>query len=143
MPVRTATAVWQGAVPGGTGQMEAGSRAFSVPFSFGTRFGNDPGTNPEELIGAAHAGCFSMALAFALTQAGHTPERIQTTAQVQIDQVEGGFRITRIALETEGKVPGIDEATFQRFAEQAKNGCPVSQALRGVSEVTLNARLVN
>ncbi|MBX6754495.1 MAG: OsmC family protein [Thermorudis peleae] len=143
MPVRTATAVWQGAVPGGTGQMDVGSKAFSVPFSFGTRFGNDPGTNPEELIGAAHAGCFSMALAFALTQAGHTPERIQTTAQVQIDQVEGGFRITRIALETEGKVPGIDEATFQRFAEQAKNGCPVSQALRGVSEVTLNARLVN
>ena len=141
MPVRTATATWNGPLQGGTGQMTAGSGAFNLSFSAGTRFGEDPGTNPEELIGAAHAGCFSMALAFALGQAGHQPNRIETTARVRIEQVEGGFRITRIELDTQGDVPGIDEQTFRQFAEQAKNGCPVSQALRGVDEVVLSARL--
>jgi osmotically inducible protein OsmC len=121
--------------------MTASSGAFNLSFSAGTRFGEDPGTNPEELIGAAHAGCFSMALAFALGQAGHQPNRIETTARVRIEQVEGGFRITRIELDTQGDVPGIDEQTFRQFAEQAKNGCPVSQALRGVDEVVLTARL--
>mgnify|MGYP003929533337 FL=1 len=121
--------------------MTASSGAFNLSFSAGTRFGEDPGTNPEELIGASHAGCFSMALAFALGQAGHQPNRIQTTARVRIEQVEGGFRITRIELDTQGDVPGIDEQTFRQFAEQAKNGCPVSQALRGVDEVVLTARL--
>ena len=141
MPVRTATATWNGPLQGGTGQMTASSGAFNLSFSAGTRFGEDPGTNPEELIGASHAGCFSMALAFALGQAGHQPNRIQTTARVRIEQVEGGFRITRIELDTQGDVPGIDEQTFRQFAEQAKNGCPVSQALRGVDEVVLTARL--
>lgn len=121
--------------------MTAGSGAFNVSFSAGTRFGEEPGTNPEELIGAAHAGCFSMALAFALGQAGYQPNRIETTARVRIEQVESGFRITRIELDTQGDVPGIDEQTFRQFAEQAKNGCPVSQALRGVDEVVLTARL--
>lgn len=121
--------------------MTAGSGAFNVSFSAGTRFGEEPGTNPEELIGAAHAGCFSMALAFALGQAGYQPNRIETTARVRIEQVESGFRITRIELDTQGDVPGIDEQTFRQFAEQAKNGCPVSQALRGVDEVVLSARL--
>jgi osmotically inducible protein OsmC len=141
MPVRTATATWNGPLQGATGQMTASSGAFNLSFSAGTRFGEDPGTNPEELIGAAHAGCFSMALAFALGQAGHQPNRIETTARVRIEQVEGGFRITRIELDTQGDVPGIDEQTFRQFAEQAKNGCPVSQALRGVDEVVLTARL--
>jgi len=121
--------------------MTAGSGSFNLSFSAGTRFGEDPGTNPEELIGAAHAGCFSMALALALGQAGYQPNRIETTARVRIEQVEGGFRITRIELDTQGDVPGIDEQTFRQFAEQAKNGCPVSQALRGVDEVVLTARL--
>jgi len=121
--------------------MTAGSGSFNLSFSAGTRFGEDPGTNPEELIGAAHAGCFSMALALALGQAGYQPNRIETTARVRIEQVEGGFRITRIELDTQGDVPGIDEQTFRQFAEQAKNGCPVSQALRGVDEVVLSARL--
>lgn len=143
MPVRTAKAVWSGPLQGGSGQMSAGSGAFDLSFSAGTRFGEDPGTNPEELIGAAHAGCFSMALAAILGRAGHQPNRIETTARVRIEQVEGGFRITRIELDTVGDVPGLDAAGFQQYAEQAKNGCPVSQALRGVDEVVLTARLAS
>jgi osmotically inducible protein OsmC len=121
--------------------MTAGSGAFDASFSAGTRFGDDPGTNPEELIGAAFAGCFSMALAYALGQASYQPERIETTARVHIERVEGGFRIATVELDTQGHVPGIDEATFRQFAEQAKSGCPVSQALRGVDNVLLTARL--
>ncbi len=143
MPVRTATATWNGPFQGGTGQMTAASGAFDVRYSAATRFGEERGTNPEELIGAAHAGCFSMALALLLGQAGYQPNRIQTTARVWIEQVESGFRITRIELDTLGDVPGIDEQTFVHFAEQAKSGCPVSQALRSVDEVVLTARLAS
>lgn len=142
MPVRTATATWEGALQTGKGTMAVGSGAFSVSFSVGTRFGEEPGTNPEELIGAAYAGCYSMALSALLGQNGFTPERIRTTARVRIQQVEGGFAIDRIELETEGKVPGIDEAKFREIAEQTKTWCPVGKALGGVGEIVVTARLV-
>ena len=121
--------------------MSLGSGAFEGAFSFGTRFEETPGTNPEELIGAAHAGCFSMALSGNLVRAGFTPERITTTADVHIERVEAGFKITRIVLRTEARVPGIDEQTFREQAEATKTGCPVSQALASVP-IELEARLV-
>ncbi len=142
MPVRTATATWEGALQTGKGTMASGSGAFSFPFSVGTRFGEEAGTNPEELIAAAYAGCYSMALSAMLGRAGYEPERIQTTARVRIQQVEGRFVIDRIELETEAAVPGIDAAKFQEIAEQTKLGCPVGNALSNVPEITLAARLV-
>jgi lipoyl-dependent peroxiredoxin len=129
MPTRHAEATWNGDLKGGNGQFSGASGAIKGPYSFGTRFGDQPGTNPEELIGAAHAACFSMALAAGLGGAGHKPTSIRTTADVSIDKVGEGFKITKIVLKTEGQVPGIDEATFKQFAEKTKTGCPVSQAL--------------
>jgi osmotically inducible protein OsmC len=143
MPVRTATATWEGALQGGSGTMTVGSGAFTVPFSVGTRFGDEAGTNPEELVGAAYAGCYSMALAAQLGQAGYQPERIRTTARVRIQQVEGGFAIDRIELETEAKVPNIDEAQFREIAERTKLWCPLGGALASVKEIVLTARLVD
>ena len=142
MPVRTSEAEWRGDLRAGQGTMKLGSGAYEGSYSFSTRFENAPGSNPEELIAAAHAGCFSMAFAGGLTRAGFTPTRIHTTAKVHIDQGEGGFSITRIELETEGEVPGIDNAKFQEQAEAAKKGCPVSKALAAVPDITLNAKLV-
>jgi osmotically inducible protein OsmC len=121
--------------------MKFGSGAFEGSYSFASRFEEGPGTNPEELIGAAHAGCFSMALSMILDMAGYAPERIHTVARVHIDKVGDGFKITTIELETEGRVPGIDEKTFKEKAEAAKKGCPVSMALTGV-EIRLKASLV-
>jgi osmotically inducible protein OsmC len=121
--------------------MRLGSGAFEGPYSFASRFEDGSGTNPEELIGAAHAGCFSMALSGALTRAGHPPTRIHTSAKVHIDRGEAGFSITRIELQTEAEVPGIDDETFQTEAQGAKAGCPVSRALAG-TEITLDAKLV-
>ena len=141
MPIRNAEAVWEGNLLKGKGKMKLGSGAFESAYSFSSRFENGLGTNPEELIGAAHAGCFSMALSFILEQAGYTPERVQTTAKVHIDKVGDGFKITVIELETQGKIPGIDEKTFIEKAETAKKGCPVSQALSG-TEIRLKATLV-
>ena len=141
MPVRNAEAVWEGNLLKGKGKMKLGSGAFEGAYSFSSRFENGLGTNPEELIGAAHAGCFSMALSFMLEQAGYTPERVHTTAKVHVDKVEDGFKITVIELETQGKIPGIDEKTFLENAETAKKGCPVSQALSG-TEIRLKATLV-
>ena len=129
MPTRHAEATWTGDLKGGNGSYKGKSGAISGNYSFGTRFENAPGTNPEELIGAAHAACFSMALAAGLGKAGHQPKRVHTTADVTIDKVGEGFKITRILLKTEGQVPGIDEKTFKEFAEKTKTGCPVSQAL--------------
>ena len=129
MPTRHAEATWNGDLKSGTGNFSGASGAIKGPYSFGTRFENAPGTNPEELIGAAHAACFSMALAAGLGKAGHQPKSIRTTADVSIDKVGEGFKITKILLKTEGQVPGIDEATFKDFAEKTKTGCPVSQAL--------------
>src|SRR5689334_23526315 len=141
MPVRKANAVWEGTIKEGQGRVALGSGAFEGRYSFGSRFEEAAGTNPEELIGAAHAGCFSMALSGGLGRGGHTPKRISTTAKVHIEKVGEGFSITRIELDCEAEVPGIDEATFQDFANKAKEGCPVSKALAG-TQITLNAKLV-
>jgi len=141
MPVRTAQARWDGNLREGKGVMKMASGAYEGPYSFASRFESGTGTNPEELIGAAHAGCFSMALSGVLFKAGMTAKRIQTTAKVHLDQVEGGFSITRVELTTEAEVPGCDEATFQRHAEEAKKGCPVSRALAAI-QISLNAKLV-
>lgn len=140
MITRTASAVWEGNLAKGSGAMRLGSGAFEGAYSFTSRFENGAGTNPEELIGAAHAGCFSMALSHMLAEAGFTPTRVATKAAVKIDKVKGGFKIVRIELTTEAEVPGIDEATFLAHANAAKTGCPVSQALASV-DITLQAHL--
>jgi osmotically inducible protein OsmC len=129
MPIRSAEATWNGSLKDGKGEFSGQSGAIQSGYSFGTRFEGAAGTNPEELIGAAHASCFSMALAAGLGKAGHNPKRVRTTADVTIDKVGEGFKITKIVLKTEGEVPGIDEKTFREFAEKTKTGCPVSQAL--------------
>ena len=141
MPTRNATAVWNGAIKEGNGTMKLGSGAFEGPYSFGSRFESASGTNPEELIGAAHAGCFSMALSGFLGRAGHSPEKITTKAKVHIDKDGDGFSITKIELATEVKAPGLEDAELQEIAETAKEKCPVSRALAGV-EITLDAKLV-
>ena len=142
MPTRSASAVWEGDLKQGKGSIKLGSGAWQGNYSFGTRFESAPGTNPEELIGAAHAGCFSMALSSALGKAGFTPRRIDTTASVFLEPVEGGFGITHIDLKTEAVVPGIDNGKFQEIADGAKKGCPVSKALAG-TQIRLEARLVS
>ena len=142
MPVRSSEAEWRGDLRAGKGTMKLGSGAYEGAYSFPSRFEAGEGSNPEELIAAAHAGCFSMAFAAGLARAGFTPTRIHTTAKVHIEQVPGGFGITRIDLETEGEVPGIDNAKFQEQAEAAKKGCPVSKALAAVEDITLTAKLV-
>ena len=141
MAKRTASAVWEGTLREGKGTVKLGSGAFEGQYSFASRFEEGKGTNPEELIGAARAGCFSMAPAAGLTKAGHDPTRISTNAQVSLEKVGEGFKITTIDLNTEAEVPGIDEKTFLEHAETAKKNCPVSQALTGV-EIKLNARLL-
>ena len=141
MPVRSAEAQWEGSLQDGAGKMRLGSGAFEGRYSFSSRFEDGPGTNPEELIGAAHAGCFSMALSGGLTRAGHPPTRVDTTAKVHIERGGAGFAITRIELQTEAEVPGLDEETFRREAEAAKAGCPVSKALAG-TEILLDAKLL-
>jgi osmotically inducible protein OsmC len=120
--------------------MMFGSGAFDGAYSFGSRFESGAGTNPEELLGAAHAGCFSMSLANMLAQAGHAPESVETEARVDIEKGDSGFSITRITLVTEASVPGISEEEFQRHARAAKEGCPVSRAL-AATEIALEARL--
>ncbi|MEJ2215318.1 MAG: OsmC family protein [Gemmatimonadota bacterium] len=141
MPVRSADAVWDGTLRDGKGTMKFGSGAFEGQYSFASRFEEGTGTNPEELIGAAHAGCFSMALSAELTKAGIEPKRIETKAQVHLNKGEQGFSIEVIELSTRADVPGIDQETFLGYAEQAKKGCPVSRALGGV-EIRLNAVLL-
>lgn len=140
MPTRTSSAEWQGDLKDGAGTMRLGSGAYEGSYSFVSRFESGTGTNPEELIAAAHAGCFSMALASMLTSAGHVPTSIKTTAAVHLDKVADGFGITRIDLDTVGEVPGLEAADFAKYAGQAKAGCPVSKALAAV-EITVNARL--
>jgi lipoyl-dependent peroxiredoxin len=141
MPKRTAKARWEGKLKAGQGFLELGSGAFKGPYSFGSRFENAPGTNPEELIGAAHAGCFSMALSLQLEQAGYAPKEIVTHAEVQFQQTAEGFRITDILLSTEAAVPDIDAQTFQKQAESAKQNCPISKALSSGIAVKLKAVL--
>ena len=139
--IRTSKAQWNGSLKDGNGTVSLGSGAYDGQYSFSSRFESGTGTNPEELIAAAHAGCFSMALSAGLGKAGHNATRISTEAKVNLEKVGDGFSITRIDLVTEGVVPGIDEATFRDQAEAAKKGCPVSRAL-GAVEITLDAKLV-
>lgn len=139
MSIRQAQARWEGDLRSGKGMMRLGSGAFEGQFSFKSRFEDGVGTNPEELVGAAHAGCFSMAFSNLLAQAGYVPTRVETQAHIHLEQVDGKPTI-RIELETEGDVPGIDEATFQDIAAQAKVGCPVSRAL-AATDIRLTARL--
>lgn len=141
MTVRTSQAQWKGSLKEGQGTMKLGSGAYEGNYSFPSRFESGKGTNPEELIAAAHAGCFSMALSLFLGNAGYTPKRIDTTAKVHLEQVGGGFDITRIELDTEAEVPGISESQFREQAEAAKTNCPVSKALAG-PRISLNAKLV-
>ena len=137
---RTARADWQGTGKEGKGTMSTQSGVLSAtPYGFNTRFGDTKGTNPEELIAASHAGCFSMALAFALTGAGFTPTRIATSAAVTLEPVEGGFKISKSALKLEATVPNITKEQFQKVAEGAKAGCPVSKVLN--AEITLDWQL--
>jgi osmotically inducible protein OsmC len=139
MPTRTGSAEWNGDLRSGSGTVSVESGVLSgSQYSFRTRFEDGPGTNPEELIAAAHAGCFSMALGNILGEAGHVADSIATTARVTLRPPEG---ITAIELETEGRVPGIDQQQFADFANQAKEGCPVSKALAAVPEITLQATL--
>lgn len=140
MPMRTAIAEWKGNLAGGTGEMATGSGSFRGAYSAGSRFEEQAGTNPEELIAAAHAGCFSMALSHGLSQAGHTPESVRTEARVHLEKGEQGFSITRVELDCRARVPGMDDEAFQSQVEQARTGCPVSRALGGV-DIRVDARL--
>ncbi len=140
MIVRNAATQWTGNLKEGHGHLELGSGAYDGPYSFRSRFGDGKEVNPEELLGAAHAGCFSMALAAGLSAAGHTPGKIETTAKVRLEQTGGSFTITLIELETKAEVPGLDDAAFQKVAEETKHGCPVSKAL-AATKITLKATL--
>lgn len=141
MPTSNAVAAWEGKLKDGKGTFKAGSQAFSGAYSFGTRFTDARGTNPEELIAAAHAACFSMALSAALEKAGTPVTRVETRAACTLEMVDGAPRIVRMALDARGKVPGIDQVAFAKVAEEAKQNCPVSKALQGNVEITLNAQL--
>jgi len=141
MTTSSATATWEGGLRGGRGQFNGKSGVIQGSYSFTTRFEGAKGTNPEELIAAAHASCLSMALSAGLEAAGTPPTRITTTASATIDKVGAGFKITRMRLEVLGEVPGIDQAAFAKAAEAAKEGCPVSQALKGNVPFEFDARL--
>jgi len=141
MPIRKAHAVWRGTLKDGSGEMSVESGTYRGSYTAGTRFGTDKGTNPEELIGAANAGCFSMAFSLELEQAGYIADSIETDAAVTIDKSGAGYRITKVHLTTRCTVPGIDPVQFRALAEQAKAGCPVSQALAGTT-IVLDAELV-
>jgi osmotically inducible protein OsmC len=141
MPIRNATAVWEGDLKSGAGKMAVGSGAFKGDYTYASRFEQGKGTNPEELIAAAHAGCFSMALSGMLQKQGYRPENIHTVARVRIETTGEGHAITNIELDMEGKVAGIEESIFLQLAEQAKKNCPVSRALSNVP-ISLTAKLV-
>jgi lipoyl-dependent peroxiredoxin len=141
MPKRSASAVWNGSLTEGNGTMRMASGAYEGPYSFQSRFEEGDGTNPEELIAAAHAGCFSMALSAELGKAGHDVESVDTEATLHLDKEGDGFAIKRIELRTEVSAPGVDEDAFQEAANAAKSGCPVSQALAAVESIELAAEL--
>lgn len=142
MTIREASAEWQGTLKEGSGRLRLGSGVFEGAYSFPSRFENGPGTNPEELIGAAHAGCFSMALTFALGQEGHVARNIRTIARVHLGATAAGPTITGIDLETEAEVADLAQDEFERLAQSAKAGCLVSRALAGVPQINLRAILV-
>lgn len=141
MPTRSGQAEWHGNIREGRGHMRFEGGAYDGPYSAASRFADGGGTNPEELIAAAHAGCFSMALSVQLSMAGFTPTVIRTSAEVHIEQVDGAWTITRIDLICGAEVPGIDNNKFQELADAAKRNCPVSRALKGVKEINLDATL--
>jgi len=141
MPKRTATAKWTGTIREGEGELGLGSGAWQGPFSARSRYEDAPESNPEELLAAAHAGCFTMALALILSMVEHTPESLETEAIVHLRSKEGGFEIPKIELSVRGKVPGIGEEEFAKHAATAKKHCPLSKALAAVEEITLDAQL--
>ena len=142
MPTRKAEAEWNGNLAEGSGRLQVGSGAFEGPYSFKSRFEEgETATNPEELIGAAHAGCFTMALTAQISRAGIKPNRIHTEARVNLEKIGDAFSITGIELVTEADIPGIEDSTFQKYANDAKQNCPVSKALAG-TEIRLNAKLL-
>ncbi|MBC7771128.1 MAG: OsmC family protein [Pyrinomonadaceae bacterium] len=141
MAFRTAEAQWQGNLTEGTGRIKVQSATFDAPYDFRARTADGKGTNPEELIGAAHAGCFTMQLSALIGAAGFTATQLRTTAKVHLEKQGPGFAIPRIELETEGTVPGMDAAGFQKQAETAKVSCPVSKALAG-TEISLKVRFI-
>jgi osmotically inducible protein OsmC len=142
MTARNGKAEWHGGVESGSGTITVGDGVFDGPYSYESRFGEEAGTNPEQLLAAAHSGCFTMALANVLSAAGHPPEVLRTNARVQLRNHDGAITLARIDLEAEGDVPGIDERQFQSYAEAAKKDCPVSRALAGIPEITLTAKLL-
>ena len=141
MATRNGSAHWNGNLMDGSGTVTVGDGVWSGDYSFASRFEEGEGTNPEELIAAAHAGCFTMALSAQLAESGHEPNSVKTSARVQIRNVDGLPTIDNIKLETEGDVPGIDQATFEQQADAARSGCAVSRALAGVSSIELSAKL--
>lgn len=139
--VRKASAVWKGSLKEGKGTISSDSGVLSnTPYSFSTRFENAKGTNPEELIAAAHAGCFTMALSAQLGNAGITPESLETTASLTMDKLDAGWTVTKIHLDVAARIPGVDKAAFDKAAAEAKTGCPISRLLK--AEITMTARLV-
>ncbi|HYK11312.1 MAG TPA: OsmC family protein [Gemmatimonadales bacterium] len=141
MPTSKATAMWDGKLKDGKGKFTAASGAFQGPYTFKTRFEGAPGTNPEELLAAADAACFSMALSGALEKNGTPATSIETTAACTIEMIDGGPKITKMDLTVKGKVPGIDQATFAKLANETKSGCPVSRALAGIPGFSVSATL--
>lgn len=141
MATRNGSAEWKGELKGGSGTVRVGDGVFEGNYSFSSRFEEGEGTNPEELIAAAHASCFAMALSLVLTEADHPPESIRAEARVHLRIVDNLPTVAKIDLEVEGSVPGLDEDAFRSYAEKAKSGCPISRALASVPEITLDARL--
>ena len=141
MPERNGSAEWRGDLKAGSGSLVVGDGVFSGAYSFASRFEEGAGTNPEELIAAAHAACFTMALANILSEAGHTPDHVSTAARVTLRNIDGAPTLARVDLETTGQVPGLDQVRFQGYADQAVKDCPVSRALAGIPEMVVSARL--
>ena len=142
MTARNGSAEWHGNVQDGAGTVTVGNGVFQGPYSYGSRFGEEEGTNPEQLIAAAHAACFTMALSNILSAAGHTPQTLRTNARVQLRNIDGAPTLARIDLDVDGQVANVDQQQFQAYADEAKRVCPVSRALAGIPEIALTAKLV-
>ena len=141
MTARNGSADWHGDIKSGSGTVTVGNGVFEGAYSYGSRFGEDEGTNPEQLIAAAQAACFTMALSSLLAAAGHAPESVRTNARVHLRNVNGAPMLARLELDADGFVPGVDQQQFQRYAEEAKATCPVARALAGIPEIVLTAKL--
>ena len=142
MTARNGSAEWHGNVQDGAGTVTVGNGVFQGAYSYGSRFGEEEGTNPEQLIAAAHAACFTMALSNILSAAGYAPESLRTNARVQLRNIDGAPTLARIDLDVEGQVANVDQRQFQAYADEAKRVCPVSRALAGIPEIALTAKLV-